>query len=1485
MPKLSKFRTTNIVLDEGIKTIPDALWDFNEAHTLMLLENGGGKTTMISLILQTVIPNTRIGKRHISESIARNSNGYVATEWALDGGKGYLVTGFAFKRANTKNVEVESGNAFEYYTFVYRRSEDDEDLKIDNLPFKYKMQGRSMVTTYSEFEKTLREDNRIKVFKGESSQTRNYRKELERHGIHEAEWKNIADISSGESTKGVEDYFAKVDTSEKILKGKFIPIAEDILYPERSEKNQVEDKFLAFQETISAISKLKSDIELYKEVYAKSADLMRFVEKQDNHVVEVKALIEKMRSIHKTFKLEFDENKVQITFLEKRKIHFIEELNDYEWKEKSFQYHTMIKEIEELERSLHEILQKQNILQEKEKQLTKLLNDMNAFLYYNEMTKEKNDIAVLEEELENLTKSQPELMEKKQQVFDDLKEKWNTVFAYTSAELEKITNHINELEKQAKSLSDSNLELVQERGRQEQNIVTNKGYLNKYQKDFDDLKSDFTEIELLNPQNKLNDLNISKEEQQHAIALFNKEEEDLLKEKDALQQKQIDINTQNENFKYQANKNDEKIQSYDERLSLFKGLLLKITMLHLHEFEDKNDILRIVLTKIDEQDTQKSKLSHKRINIEQRLDFLKRLEYFVPNEIILNVQERLSEKGVFATLGSEWLTHRATEDEKKAYLEKFPYLPYSIILEEKDFEKADKLGEKINFDIKEFPVIFISKTHLLSDGDNTSGLLWYSSLTHLEFKDKQMILDEIVKLEAEFLQISEDLKKLSLELAESIALDNAMKDFYHHYTADSLEKLIKEKERLQNEMENLTGALNKAITSISEIDKVLLPTLKKDRNLADKKLQNVVRKQQLLTNFMKNYPNPAKFSEEIQKSNEIIFNLQTHIDENDFKLETLEQEVKLARNKEHEAKEKKRDLGKEKNEWIIPELPIFLSIDFSSDVLAQYNQLKESYKLLLDETKVAESAADEKKKRIQEKNNRIDDFVERLKLIGYPKGEYDYLKENTYEVRVSDTKEVSDTLAQVISQNSNSSLEYKGVETKIEERKITLNNVHTTISRKYGKDPYVYGFNAQQEYLEYKDGQKERKLSIKGLEKGIDDIEKRNARLEVQLESFASQTEFYYRENTMILLDNEMKQLGATPSEIYRNVLNELDEIKESMVIQRKDILKRFDEYKQSLSENEEIATLRFIRDLDTRITKSDTDLGNPNNPSTLFDLETVKTVFVTIQEGIDALRKLRQTSLEQEELSRQQLIDLVYHRLHNVYINVMEIQQNSSITLYGKEMRLVEMRWNRYDKEVVHQNLKNYLEKLSTEIQEMKRNGKSEDTIKQLIKKSLTTTTLIEQYANPIDFKCRVYKPRPESDVGKVGYALYSWEECASWSGGEHYTSCMVMFIVLNNFLRKKSSFNTKENPYKVLIVDNPFGTASSSHIVKPWILLADNYDTQIIAFTALKEEGIREHFNTVISNKYIRVNSENILKSEELQKRITSINYNKADLLAGLF
>src|SRR5690606_11791286 len=129
-----------------------------------------------------------------------------------------------------------------------------------------------------------------------------------------------------------------------------------------------------------------------------------------------------------------------------------------------------------------------------------------------------------------------------------------------------------------------------------------------------------------------------------------------------------------------------------------------------------------------------------------------------------------------------------------------------------------------------------------------------------------------------------------------------------------------------------------------------------------------------------------------------------------------------ARNKEDEAKEKKRDLWKEKNEWIIPDLPISQSIDFSSDVLAQYNQLKESYKLLLDETKVAESAANEKNKRIQEKNLRIDDFVERLKLIGYPKGEYDYLKENTYEVRVSDTKEVIDTLEQVKSQNSSASL-------------------------------------------------------------------------------------------------------------------------------------------------------------------------------------------------------------------------------------------------------------------------------------------------------------------------------------------------------------------------------------------------------------------------------------------------------------------------------
>lgn len=85
MPRINRIRVTNIQYDYSKKQFPDLLLDLSERDTLVLLTNGGGKTLLLQLLMQVVLPNERLQGRRISELLESSKyTGHVAVEWLLD---------------------------------------------------------------------------------------------------------------------------------------------------------------------------------------------------------------------------------------------------------------------------------------------------------------------------------------------------------------------------------------------------------------------------------------------------------------------------------------------------------------------------------------------------------------------------------------------------------------------------------------------------------------------------------------------------------------------------------------------------------------------------------------------------------------------------------------------------------------------------------------------------------------------------------------------------------------------------------------------------------------------------------------------------------------------------------------------------------------------------------------------------------------------------------------------------------------------------------------------------------------------------------------------------------------------------------------------------------------------------------------------------------------------------------------------------------
>ncbi len=130
MPKISQIRVTNIRYDNGKKQLPDITLKIGGLDTLFLLANGGGKTLIIQLALQTVLPNVQMSGRKISDLLqADKFTGHVVIEWLLDHQGNYdhyLCTGFCF-------TDGYGDQNIRYFNYLFDYNEQS-NMNISQLP-------------------------------------------------------------------------------------------------------------------------------------------------------------------------------------------------------------------------------------------------------------------------------------------------------------------------------------------------------------------------------------------------------------------------------------------------------------------------------------------------------------------------------------------------------------------------------------------------------------------------------------------------------------------------------------------------------------------------------------------------------------------------------------------------------------------------------------------------------------------------------------------------------------------------------------------------------------------------------------------------------------------------------------------------------------------------------------------------------------------------------------------------------------------------------------------------------------------------------------------------------------------------------------------------------------------------------------------------------------------------------------------------------
>ena len=153
MPHINRIRVNNVKYNFGTQFYDDFIMRFDGRNALYDLANGGGKSVLMLLLFQNLIPNCTLDDKQPVEKLFRTGDGsttiHSLIEWTLDedmvkDGYKYMLTGFCARKAREDHTvgRVRDAASIEYFNYViFYREYNDNDLV--NLPLK---KGKERIT-------------------------------------------------------------------------------------------------------------------------------------------------------------------------------------------------------------------------------------------------------------------------------------------------------------------------------------------------------------------------------------------------------------------------------------------------------------------------------------------------------------------------------------------------------------------------------------------------------------------------------------------------------------------------------------------------------------------------------------------------------------------------------------------------------------------------------------------------------------------------------------------------------------------------------------------------------------------------------------------------------------------------------------------------------------------------------------------------------------------------------------------------------------------------------------------------------------------------------------------------------------------------------------------------------------------------------------------------------------------------------------------
>lgn len=1393
MPHINRIRVNNVKYNFGTQFYDDFMMRFSGKNTIYDLANGGGKSVLMLLLFQNLIPNCTLDDKQPIEKLFRTGEGsktiHSLIEWNLsdihvkDNYK-YMLTGFCARKAKDSEQENKDNATIEYFNYcIFYREYNDNDIK--NLP----LSNGSERITYNGLKNYLRELERkdfslsIKIFERKSD----YQRFISDYGLYESEWEIIRGINKTEghvrtyfetnyrtTRKVVEDLLIE-EIIQKSFVSKYGAVEEDTMAQTLLD---IKDKLIELSQKKSRISDYDRQQEIIEAFIGRTAMVKNMYFDKDNLEGQVCRLYNTVSGKEEKYN---EDKQALITKLE--------------------EIRESVKELSRLcdtakimleKKVIDEMNEKLSIVSQEAEQLKAELENKKAGLRFKESGNDYLDYLEYKKEADTITEIISARRQDGSAILQEAEElayELNKRNSVKLAELDKILEkekQISEnesktnfsLEEKKKELENKKAILKYRLDAAERECVIISEKIARAMNDVGIIVTSSLKTDIGKLQMQIDD----KERKQKDFELLLKELQEREKTSKIIREKkkyELDVLEEKEK---DLEKIEAKTKSDNERYSKIKDV-----------YSDKK--IEQMLMDIIKQISEKESLL---ANAEKELKLLKSGETVMQTKDVENICDYIWRyHGDICITGAKYLSDKS-EDMREELLERIPMLPYSIVITGRFKEVVEdiKITEMSTSDF----VCIIDEEAIIRNKEIING----ENVIISTGKKDTFISDKAIA--SRISQCEEQLEELAISIKRLYEYEKVIRDdyvFLCNYT------------KTDKDMK-LSDCRNEILTLENEIEKLDLECKECESDIK-RTLENISANQNDINDISASRENLKKLYD-MQEEYEKLENSLSLIKKEDFainkeykdieaRLEASLNQAMVRKNKISNILAEKEKIEKEWNE----KYKTYYKGDFDIEISASYETIVSKLDGLIFVIREESGDLADKEKLLR---NYEESMKKALNSIRYRETDVEEVKEafNANELsRTSDEelRSIKSECSKVNKELENTFKEIDDIRSKRDKSEGGISHGIKQIEEKYGV--FLEDGIPSDGIKEFVETNTQTKMTFTDKEKLL------NTELK-ELEDFAGK-QVIVKENLERIINGGQIQLGK-----YQGVMDENINLYEKS----KELSKEYDKFVKLLYEKKDEFEKNKKMLIETLINLNASELAVEIDRNIIFPNSTEETdVLVNGLKDTNLCIELEKSriskGIEDMERIKDNFENQCIQSCIKIKTELERLPKLSGINMEGENISMIDLRIPYVNEDLYKERMEGYIDEIVNEADDIR----SQEEKLKYIRTRLSWKKMFAVIVNDMNaIRLKLYKR--ERIVENSRYLPY--EEAVGSTGQSQGIYIQFLVSIINYISSVNSKGADSMKLKKVIFIDNPFGAAKDVYIWEPIFKLLKTNNVQLI-------------------------------------------------------